>query len=123
MTLTEVVSQEVQPAGKLSFIRTKHDLTKALKRLERETDSTVDFLASLLGKENVDVKVQLEAARTLLDYRVKVSDLINKDALNRMIAEVRLLNPRPVQKTLTGEPLEGGETERPVLDFEYVQKV
>lgn len=121
--MTEVVSQEVQPAGTLSFIRTKHDLTKALKRLERETDSAVDFLVSILGKENVDTKVQLEAAKTLLEYRVKVSDMMNKDALNRMIAEVRLLNPRPSgTRTVGGEPLEL-PTEKPVLDFEYVQKV
>ena len=74
---------------RISFL-TKNELTKTLKRLQRDGDKALDFLMSVIVDEKVDMKLRIDCAKDVLAKRIEVSKEINKDALTRLVAESKI---------------------------------
>lgn len=101
------------------FVRKKHELTDLSKKLDTVTEDAIDLIADVMRDEKCTRKERLECARTLIDYKVSITDQISKDELNRQIAEIKA-------KGLS-TPLVSGEGEKkpsaPRLDMHNIQKV
>lgn len=73
------------------FVKKKHELSDIAKRLDKLTIDSIDLMEeSLADAENkLTLKERLKLAETILDLKVRITDQINKDELNRQIAEIR----------------------------------
>ncbi len=92
--------------------RQSHDLSKLLRSLTLESQNAVDVLVTLLKSK--DEKIRMAAAGKLLDMQVQVSELKNRDEVQRLLAEVKY-GP----KSLVAD----GEGDSPMLDFSRIQDV
>lgn len=94
--------QPVMPA-QLTLGR-KNDLVKMLKQMEKLTPSAVKVMVAALEDENTDVKIRVDIAKTLLDTRIKLSESISRDNLQRTMGEHRMrLAENPVKKIVDVE--------------------
>lgn len=121
------VAQSGSATAKISFLREAHDLDSLVKQLDKKVKGAVEHLASLVTDVEADDKLRFESAKALLDFRVKVGEIVNKDKLQRLIAEVRLNGPAaPSMKTIgTNADDEAGEDDvsTPIVDFQYIRKI
>lgn len=108
----------VKEVGLPSFVRKKHDLDKLSKKLAKEVEAAVDALINIL-ETTKDEKVRLAAAKSLIEYNIDVSDKINKDEMQRLIAEVRL-NPTGAAGRLEAD---SSGISRAVINFNEIQDV
>ena len=109
----------IHPAS--SFIRnTPHDLMKLLRSLNKESQNAVNTLVELLTCH--DPKVKLGAAEKLLTMQKDVAESINKDNLQRMIAQLRL-NPNTDPEEMKAISEEEDAPKMPMVDFTTVQFV
>lgn len=98
-----------------SFLSTGVDLKRLLRDVSKQSKSAVEALAGLLT--NQDPKIQLAAAKALLDLNVNVASAINDDNLKRLIAEVRL-NPSGTRRLVAAD-----EDNSPLVDFSTIRSV
>jgi hypothetical protein len=105
-------------AGQM-FIKRKHELTDLLKQLDSVTPEAVDLLAETMRNEKVGLKERLKCADILIDYKIAVSEAINKDELTRQIAEIKATGPKTPLVPATGNTKPTG----PRLDMTTIQKV
>lgn len=87
-------------------------------KLKKNDEDVVKVLVDLLVDPKTEPKLRLQAATTLLEYRVKVADKMSSDAISRLIAEVKL-NPTGRKQLTSG----GSDPTMPLVDFSTVQKV
>jgi hypothetical protein len=87
-------SKTVAAVEKSSFVKTKHELSDLLKRVQKGSVEAVDLIVTTMnaGDEKVPLKTRLECARLLLDIEIKVSAEISRDQLTRQIAEIKSKN-------------------------------
>jgi len=73
------------------FVKKKHELADLAKSLDKVTIDAIDLMAeSLADAENkLTLKERLKLAETILDLKIRITDQINKDELNRQIAEIK----------------------------------
>lgn len=102
---------EVAPAGKVSFIREEHELSKLNKSVRKLNTKALAVLEDSLSDE--DPKIRMEAAKTLLKMDIDISKIINEDAMNRIIAELKV----------NGEVKEVKSNNTPLIDFNNIQDV
>ena len=102
---------EVAPAGKVSFIREEHELSKLSKNIRKLNSKALAVLEDSLSDE--DPKIRMEAAKTLLKMDIDISKIINEDAMNRIIAELKV----------NGEVKEIKSNNTPLIDFNNIQDV
>ena len=102
---------EVAPAGKVSFIREEHELSKLSKNIRKLNTKALAVLEDSLSDE--DPKIRMEAAKTLLKMDIDISKIINEDAMNRIIAELKV----------NGELKEVKSNNTPLIDFNNIQDV
>jgi len=102
---------EVAPAGKVSFIREEHELSKLSKNIRKLNTKALAVLEDSLSDE--DPKIRMEAAKTLLKMDIDISKIINEDAMNRIIAELKV----------NGEVKEIKSNNTPLIDFNNIQDV
>ena len=102
---------EVAPAGKVSFIREDHELSKLSKSVRKLNTKALAVLEDSLSDE--DPKIRMEAAKTLLKMDIDISKIINEDAMNRIIAELKV----------NGELKEIKSNNTPLIDFNNIQDV
>lgn len=101
------------------FIRKKHELTDISKKLDTVTDEAIDLLAETMRDDKASRKERLECARDILDYKVSIADQINKDELNRQIAEIKAKGLSTPLVPADGTP----KPSAPRLDMQTIQKV
>lgn len=100
------------------FVKRKHELADLLKQLDRVTPDAVEFLVETMNDTKVERKVRVACADKLLDFKVKVSEAINKDELTRQIAEIKVNGPKtPLVQDNTPKP------GAPRLDMHNIQQV
>lgn len=101
------------------FVKKKHELSDLLKQLDAVTPEAVDLLVETMQNVKVETKVRVACADKLLDYKIKVSEAINKDELNRQIAEIKAngLKTPLVPEDGPGKPA------APRLDMHNIQEV
>lgn len=100
------------------FVKRKHELADLLKQLDKVTPDAVELIAETMNDENQTTKTRLECAKALIDYKVRVTDQINKDDLTRQIAEIRATGLKT--------PLVPDDTRKPAaprLDMNNIQSV
>lgn len=100
------------------FVKKKHELTDLLKQLDRVTPDAVDFLVEQMNDKNNPVRVRVACADKLIDYKISVSEAINKDELTRQIAEIKTTGPKTPLV-----PEGGGKPSAPRLDMGTIQNV
>jgi len=115
--MTNIVTvQETTP----SFVRSKHkELAKVHKKLDILSLQMIDFLMSNIENKEVDIKLRMQYADKLLGYHVQVSELVNKDNLQRMIAQIK------VGGKITPSGSSVGDERRaiPVVDFDNIVEI
>lgn len=105
-------NEDIVPANKVSFITEKHELTSLSNKVRKLNNAALKVLEE--GLNDSDVKVRLECAKTLLKMDVDISKIINDDAMNRILAELKM----------NGEIKNVGNTNtRPLVDFSSIQQV
>jgi len=102
------------------FVKKKHELADLAKQLGRITPAAIDLMASKMeDEENVPLKERLKLAEAIIDLQIRITDQINKDELNRLIAEMRATGPKT--------PLIPGDEDKkpsaPRLDMHTIQEV
>lgn len=112
MEQDSTVVLDVEPP--VSFMAGSIDLAKLLRDLKKQQAPAVLALVKLL--ESKDEKVRLTAAKSLLELQVSVAKEINSDALNRMIAEMKLSGG-------ASKRLVKVEDDRPLVDFSTIRDV
>ena len=111
-TTQVVLDVEQQP---VSFLTGAIDLGRLLRDLKRQQAPAVQALVKLLDSK--DEKIRLTAAKALLELSVQVAKEINSDALNRMIAEVKLTG-RSSKRLVEVE-----DDSKPLVDFTQIREV
>jgi hypothetical protein len=98
------------------FVKRKHELSDLLKQLDSVTPEAVDLLVDTMRNDKVELKERLKCADKIVDYKIAVSEAINKDELTRQIAEVKATGLK--------QPLvPDGKPSAPRLDMNNIQKV
>ena len=93
----------------------KNDLVKMLKQMEKLTPSAVKVMVAALEDEQTDIKIRVDIAKTLLDTRIKLSESISRDQLQRTMGEHRMrLAENPTKKIVDVEE----DNDMPQVRFE-----
>lgn len=108
------IEVELQPEVQ-SFLTTGIDLKRLLRDVARQSKNAVEALVKLLDSK--DEKIQLTAAKALLELQVNVADKINSDQLNRLIAEMKL-NGAGTKRLVNAE-----QENRPLVDFSTIREI
>ena len=74
--------------------RNPHNLTKLLRSLTKESESAIETLVELLKSE--DERIRLMAAKELIAMQVAVSSEIDRDQIQRLIANARMGGSKPL---------------------------
>jgi len=99
----------------ISFTQDEIKLKKLLKALDKASIEAVDVLLKCMHSE--DEKIRLTAATKLLDFHIDVTEKINADKIQRMVAELKL-----VKGGSNGRLVESDEgSKRPIVDFTTVR--
>ena len=96
------------------FIKNRSDLDRLLRLLNRESESAVKKLITLMEKTQ-DEKLAMTCAKALLEFQITVSEANEKRELTRMIAAVKF----PVGQ-LGGSAADDDDT--PLLDFDTISE-
>lgn len=105
-------NEDIVPANKVSFITEKHELTTLSNKVRKLNSAALKVLEDALT--DPDVKVRMEAAKALLKMDIDISKIINDDAMNRILAELKM----------NGEIKNvGNSNSRPLVDFSSIQQV
>ena len=105
-------NEDIVPANKVSFITEKHELTTLSNKVRKLNSAALKVLEDALA--DPDVKVRMEAAKALLKMDIDISKIINDDAMNRILAELKM----------NGEIKNvGNNNNRPLVDFSSIQQV
>jgi hypothetical protein len=102
-----------------SFLEEKVDLRRLARDISRASSKAVDILIKLLDSK--DEKIQLEAAKKLVEFQVQVAKEISTDQMQRLIAEIKLVRA-PQQKLVPADDGDAG-TKRPVVDFTTIRAI
>lgn len=102
-----------------TFVRKKHELADLAKKLDTVTTDAIDLIADTMNDEKLSRKERLHCAEVLIDYKIRITDQINKDELVRQVAE---LKANGLKTPLVPE---GGQAKpsAPRLDMNNIQKV
>ena len=98
-----------------SFIKKKHELDKLHKLVGRETEAAVKVLADAMNDPDEDKSVRRSCAKTLIELKVAIAESINRDSMQRLIAEIKIA-PNGAKN------LEADDS-RPVLDFHTIKEI
>lgn len=101
------------------FAKKKHELDDLLKQLNKVTPEAVELLVSTMNNEKVPMKERVKCADKLLGYKITVSEAINKDELNRTIAEIKV---NGLRRPLVPDG-SAGRPSAPRLDMNNIQEV
>lgn len=93
------------------------DLKSLLLALKRASKGAVDTLVRIMGDDKVDPKVQVAAAKAVLDAQVDVASKITTDQIQRLIAEIKL-NRGVLNSTQLVE-----DDSKPVVNFTEIRAV
>jgi HEAT repeat protein len=105
-------NEDIVPANKVSFITEKHELTTLSTKVRKLNSAALRVLEDALV--DPDVKVRMEAAKALLKMDIDISKIINDDAMNRILAELKM----------NGEIKNvSNNNSRPLVDFSSIQQV
>lgn len=102
----------------ISFVQDEIKLKKLLKALDKASMEAVEVLLKCMASN--DEKIRLTAATKLLDFHIDVTEKINSDKIQRMVAELKLVKAGNNGKLV---PPEDDAPSRPVLDFSRIQEV
>ena len=119
MSNTTVQVQTIQEPA-LSFLKKKHDLQNTLNRVQRASKEAIELLTTCMNDEKLDIRFRAQCAKDLIGMEVTMTDIISKDNMSRLIAEIKL-NPGNVNnnlKTLPDKP-----SGVPALDFATISSV
>ena len=92
--------------------RQSHDLNKLLKSITKESDNAVEIIVACM--KSTEEKMRFNAATKLLDLQVEVAEHINRDQMQRLIANARFKGPPELA-------VEDDDT--PQIDFNEIQEV
>jgi hypothetical protein len=84
--------QLIVPAdSKISFLQDpkKNALYKLQKGLDKEVGNALKVLGEIMNDPSADTKLRVDAAKTILDKKITVSESISKDTLNRLLFEAK----------------------------------
>lgn len=115
--MNEQSSSTVVELQSQSFLTSGLNLKRLLNSVAKESKNAVEALVGLLASK--DEKIQLAAAKALLELHVSVAKEINSDQLNRLIAETKLGNG----KRLVSPNDDDDDDDRPLVDFTTVQEI
>jgi hypothetical protein len=102
------------------FVKKKHELADLAKSLDKVTPDAIDLMASsMMDEENVPLKERLKLAESLIDIKIRITDQINKDELNRQIAEIKAKGVSTPLVPGDDKPKPGA----PRLDMNTIQQV
>ena len=104
------------PAGKLRFIRDKHELSNTLKYLAKANRASIRKLNALSRSQ--DERIALDAARTIVDLNLKIATEINKDALQRTLLEIK-----HTQQQQGIKQIEDDGRIKPLVNFNEIQEI
>ena len=93
------------PRGKSAEIvlNTKSDLTKLSKILAENQQELVNVILSIAKDESEDKKLRLDASRFLLEKRIAVSEVIQKDVITKLLLAEKLSGGSKQQTSLVNE--------------------
>lgn len=80
-------NEDIVLANKVSFITEKHRLTSLSNNVRKLNNTALKVMKE--GLNDLDFKVRLECAKTLLKMDADMSKIIN-DAMNHIIAELKM---------------------------------
>ena len=96
--------------GEVSLLRVEHDLTKLGKKVKSLNTKALAVLEE--GLSDPDPKYRLECAKSLLKLDIDISKIINEDAMNRLVTELK------IKGTIAEVP-----NTVPKIDFNTIQDV
>lgn len=108
-----VVLTEERP----SFLDNKIDLKTLHLALKRESKIALDAFVKILTNEKASDDMKFKAAKALLELQVAVAAEINKDQLQRLIAEAKLPPGRTALSKVSDED------DAPMVDFDNIREV
>ncbi len=111
--MTKLIVKEVEAP---SFIKKKHDLDGIVKKLKREVEDALEIL--ILDMRDADGKTNAAAAKTILDYYIKATEIRSKDEIMRLVAEHKIKGAGGARQLEIDE----GYT-RPIVDFTQIRDV
>lgn len=101
------------------FVKKKHELADLAKQLDKVTPDAIDLIAETMNDATAPKKDRLHCAEVLIDYKIRITDQMDKSDLTRQIAEVRA---NGLKTPLV--PDEGvAKPSAPRLDMNNIQKV
>jgi hypothetical protein len=98
----------------ICFTEDEIQLRKLLKELDKASKEAVEIL--LECAKSRDDRVRLQAASKLIEFKIDVTDKINADKIQRMIAELKLNG-----KSSNGSLVPTSAT--PVVDFTKIRTI
>jgi GTPase Era involved in 16S rRNA processing len=114
------MSSQITLVEKPVFIKSKHELAKVMKALDKASNQAVDLIVNTMNSTNSEVtpRMKLDCAKSLLELQLRVSAEISKDELLRQMAEIKV---NGLSRSL------GEDTEQkklaPKVDFLTIQNV
>lgn len=93
------------------------DLKSLLLALKRASKGAVEVLVKIMENDKIDPKVQVAAAKAILDSQVEVASKITADQIQRLIAEIKLNRGVKNAKQL------GEDNNTPVVNFTDIREV
>jgi hypothetical protein len=88
--------------------------------LDKVTPEAVELLAFTMNDEKAPLKERVKCASKLLDYKITVSEAINKDDLSRTVAEIKASGLKTPLVPDNGGPK---KPSAPRLDMTTIQSV
>jgi hypothetical protein len=102
------------------FVKKKHELADLAKQLGKITPAAIELMASKMEDDDVPLKERLKLAESIVDLKIRITDQINKDELNRLIAEIRANGPKT--PLIPGDPDGEKKPGAPRLDMHTIQE-
>jgi hypothetical protein len=102
---------EFEPES-ITFIRKTGELNKLLKRVDRISPEAIALLEKTMNDESKDLKLRIACANDLISYNIDIAKIVNNDALQRMIAQIKIA-PGGGSKNLENKSV-------PKIDFDTV---
>jgi hypothetical protein len=105
-------AKRVAPAGGTLTLARKNDLVKMLKDVEKAAPDALEVLLRAMQDDKTDAKIRVDIAKTLLDTRIKLSESICRDQLQRTLGEHRMqmdrnptkMNPKDIGEDDDDQP-------------------
>jgi len=105
------------------FLNKKTPFDNLIRRLQKLSPQNIDFMMKVVEDEKLDVKVRMDAAKTLLNAHIGLINSKNEDKIKRLTNQIRLLGKPEVSGEFSTEESYEEDDGMPLVDFDTVLTV